>query len=204
MGLYSESILPRLFAWGMGGEGLHEHRRAALAGCAGRVLELGFGAGHNLDFYPDGVTEVLAIEPASLNRRLAAVRVVRSAIPVRWVGRYGEALPVDAESVDAVVSTWTLCSIPDIATALAEVRRVLKPGAALHFVEHGAADEPRVLRQQERWNGLQRRVFGGCRLDRRFDALLGSAGFELLELEKAYMRGPKFLSYLYRGRAVPR
>lgn len=203
MGFYADHVLPRGVAWAMGAERMKAHRRAALEGCAGRVLELGFGAGHNLDCYPEQVRAVLALDPATVNRKLAAGRIARACMPVEWVGLRGEQIPLDAASVDAVVSTWTMCSIPDLGAALGEVRRVLRPGGELFFVEHGAADEPRVLRRQVRWNGLQQRLLGGCHLDRRFDELLRDAGYELRGLRKYYMDGPKFVSFLYRGAARP-
>lgn len=187
----------------MGDERFSAQRAAALAGTSGRVLELGFGAGHNLPHYPDAVREVLALEPATVNRKLARRRIERSAIPVSWIGLRGEQIPLDADSVDAVASTWTLCSVADVGAALAEVRRVLRPGGGLHFVEHGLAPDPGVARWQRRLNGLQKACAGGCHLDRAFDELLRAAGFELWTLEMYYIAGPRIFSFLYRGVAAP-
>lgn len=199
MGLYGNQILPRAVALAMGGSGFREQRSVALAGVHGRVLELGFGSGHNLAFYPEGVTEVLALEPALLNRKLAAKRIAASSIPVEWVGLRGEEIPLDAASVDCVASTWTMCTIPDLAAALREVHRVLKPGGKLHFIEHGLSEDPGVARWQRRLNPIQKIWAGGCHLDRKIDEAILEAGFEIEQLENFYMHGPKVATYLYRG-----
>lgn len=204
MGLYAEHILPRGVAWTMGAEKFARQRRAALARVSGRVLELGFGAGHNLAHYPAAVTEVLALEPARVNRKLARKRVEASSIPVTWVGLRGEEIPLDAASVDAVASTWTLCTIPDLRRALGEVRRVLRPGGGLHFLEHGLSPDARVARWQRRLNPIWRICAGGCHLDRAIDARIRDAGFAIGEVEHPAFAGPAFATYLYRGVAIPR
>lgn len=202
MGLYADHILPRAVAWGMSGEEYGRQRAQALAGVSGRVLELGFGAGHNLPHYPDAVSEVLALEPAEVNRKLARKRVQACPMPVTWVGLRGEEIPLDAASVDAVTSTWTLCTIPDPARALAEVRRVLRPSGAFHFLEHGLSSEPRVARWQRRLTPIHRRIAGGCHLDREIDEMIAQAGFQLERLDHPYMKGPQVIFYLYRGEAL--
>jgi len=181
-----------------------EQRVPALAAVRGRVLELGFGSGLNLPHYPPGVTELLALEPAQLNRKLARRRLAAARFPVEWVGLRGEEIPLDGASVDAVVSTWTLCTIPDLSQALREVVRVLRPGAALHFLEHGLSPEPGLARWQRRLTPLQRRLAGGCHLDRAIDRELERAGFELRGLETFFMRGPRIGCWMYRGQASPR
>jgi ubiquinone/menaquinone biosynthesis C-methylase UbiE len=203
MGLYDEHVLPRALAWGMAGARFAEQRAAALRHATGRVLELGFGAGLNLPHYPAGVTEVLALEPARVNRALARRRIATSPIPVTWVGLRGEEIPLDAHSVDAVTSTWTMCTIPDLARALGEVRRVLRPGGVLHFLEHGLAPEPGVARWQHRLTPVSRFLAGGCHMDRAIDVLLRSAGFGIRDLEHPRFDGPRPLAFLYRGRALP-
>ncbi len=203
MGLYSNQVLPRVVALAMGGKGFREQRSAALRGVRGRVLELGFGSGHNLAFYPQGVTEVLALEPALLNRKLAAKRIAASSIPVQWVGLRGEEIPLDANSVDCVTSTWTMCTIPNLAAALRETHRVLAPGGKLHFIEHGLSADPGVARWQKRLSPIQKFWSGGCRLDRKIDEAILAAGFEIEKLENFYMHGPKVATYLYRGVARP-
>jgi len=199
MGLYRSQVLPRCMALAMGNEGLGEHRERAFGALSGRVLELGFGAGLNLPYYPPEVSTVLAVEPALVNRKLARKRIDASSIPVEWVGLNGESLPVESGSVDAVTSSWTLCSIKDLAAALSEVRRVLKPDGCLHFVEHGMAPDAGVRRWQARLNPLQRFCFGGCSLDLPIDLCLENAGLEITELETGYMPGLKVQSFLYEG-----
>lgn len=187
----------------MKGEVYQELRRETLAEVTGRVLELGFGAGHCVPCYPEGVTELLALEPAKLNRRLAAKRVAASRFPVAWVGLRGEEIPLDAASVDFVTSTWTMCTIPDLAQALREVRRVLRPGGKLVFIEHGLAPDPKVQRWQHRLNGLQKIWAGGCCLNRDFRAILDAAGYAIERLDHPPLPGPKVATYLYRGAARP-
>lgn len=203
MGFYADQILPRGLARFMRGEKFAQHRRPALEKLSGRVLELGFGSGLNLEHYPSGVTEILALEPAAVNRKLARERIARSPIPVQWVGLRGEEIPLEDASVDCVASTWTLCTIPDLRRALSEVTRVLKPGGALHFLEHGLSDEPNVARWQHRLNPLSRICGGGCNLNRPIDALLRASGFVVSELAHPRLAGPKIGGYLYRGRATP-
>ena len=202
MGLYHDHFLPRCLAYFMGAHRYAVHRRPALAQLAGRVLELGFGAGHNLTHYPDTVTEILALEPAAANRRLARRRLAASPIPVRWVGESAEEILLEDASVDAVASTFTLCSIEDLPRALVEVRRVLRPGGALHFLEHGRSPDPHVARWQDRWNAVSN-AWCGCELDRRFDLLFEHAGFEVRDLSHPVLAGPKVGGYLYRGLATP-
>ena len=137
-----------------------------------------------------------------MGRKLAAERVAASGVPVEYVGLDGEQLPLDDASVDHVLTTWTLCTIPDVERALAEMRRVLRPGGALHFVEHGRAPDPGVARWQERLNPLQRKVFGGCHLNRRIDALIRGAGLDVTRLENHYLKGPKPFGYMYVGVAT--
>ena len=203
MGLYGDHVLPRLIAFGMRGEGFAEQRSRALEGVCGRVLELGFGAGHNVPHYGEGVTELLALEPAQVNRKLARKRVAAARFPVEWVGLEGESVPLEDGCVDAVVSTWTLCTIPDLARALAEVRRVLRPGGALHFLEHGLSPEPGVARWQRRIEPVQKLCFGGCHLTRRIDEGVAGAGFALEGLETFYMDGPRIAAWMYRGTGIP-
>jgi len=201
VGLYADHVLPRGIAWGMSGEKFREQRAACFQGVAGRVLEVGFGAGLNLPHYPGGVDELLAVEPAAVNRKLAARRVAAAPFPVRFVGGEGGAIPLEDESVDHVTSTWTLCTIADLPRALSEMRRVLKPDGRLHFLEHGLSPDEGVARWQHRLDRIQSFLFGGCHLNRRIDDLVRAAGFEIETLERRYMDGPRFLSYLYEGRA---
>ena len=154
-------------------------------------------------FYPAGVTRIAAVEPADLAWKLADERLKASAVPVQRSGLDGQSLPFDDNSFDAALSTWTMCTIPDVAAALAELRRVLKPGGTLHFVEHGLAPDEPVQRWQHRLEPMQKRVFGGCHLTRPTVDLLKGAGFTISELDVYYEKGsPKTLGANSRGVAV--
>ena len=202
MGLWGEAILPRVVDWALRTPEVDARRGRTLTGVRGQVLEIGFGSGLNLRHYPAEVERVLAVEPSDLAWRLARPRMGEGAPTVERVGLDGARLPVPDRSVDAVVSTFTLCTIPDVTTALTEIRRVLRPGGRLHFLEHGRAPEESVRRWQRRLQPLQSRVVGGCRLDRRIDELVVGAGLEVVELTTEYGDGPKPFSYLYRGQAI--
>jgi ubiquinone/menaquinone biosynthesis C-methylase UbiE len=166
------------------------------------VLEVGFGSGRNVPHYPSSVARVRAVDPATAGRRLAAKRLAASAVPVEFVGLDGADLPVDDASVDHVLTTWTLCTIPDVDRALAEMRRVLRPGGAVHFIVHGRSPDAGVARWQDRLNPIQRRAFGGCHLNRPIDALLERAGLVVSPLKTFYGKGPKAFGYLYEGVAT--
>ena len=202
MGFYQDQVLPRFIDVAVGGRDFARIRQRVAAGLSGEVLEVGFGSGLNVPHYPVAVTRVQAVDPATVGRKLAAKRVAASPVPVQYVGLDGQALPLDPASIDHVLVTWTLCTIPDAQLALGEIRRVLRPGGELHFVEHGRSPEPHVARWQDRLTPLQRRMFGGCHLNRPIDALVAGAGFELRRTENYYMRGPKALGYMFEGIAT--
>jgi SAM-dependent methyltransferase len=189
MGLYGEHVLPRVVDVLCGMKNAEPLRRRVCTGLEGRVVELGFGSGHNAPFYPEAVERVAAIEPADLGWKLAEKRLRASRVPVERAGLDGQSLPFGDDSFDTALSTWTLCTIPDVAAALAEVRRVLKPGGALHFVEHGLAPDERVRVWQHRLEPLQKRMFGGCHLTRPIVDLLTAAGFTITELDVFYEDG---------------
>ena len=165
-------------------------RRDVCAGLSGRVLEIGFGSGLNLSAYPAAVTAVDAVEPSDRGWDLSTERRSRSSVPVARVGLDGQRLEAADESYDAVLSTFTLCTIPDVGSALAEVRRVLRPGGALYVLEHGLAPDPKVAAWQHRLDGLQGRVAAGCHLTRRPPDLLEGAGFAVQRLYEDYLPGP--------------
>jgi ubiquinone/menaquinone biosynthesis C-methylase UbiE len=178
-------------------------RRAKVCqGLHGRVLEIGFGTGLNLHHYPADVTEILAVEPSESAMRLAQPREAAASAPVERIGRDGARLALPDGSVDCVLSTYTLCTIPAVDTALREIHRVLKPDGALHFLEHGRAPTESVCRWQHRLHPVHSRIAGGCHLDRPIDDLITHAGLSILELETGYGDGPRPFSYLYRGRAL--
>src|SRR3954467_14989111 len=166
MGLYGDHVLPRIIDLACGLKALQPQRRRVCEGLAGEVVEIGFGSGLNVPFYPAAVTRVRAVEPADVGWKLATKRLEASAVRVERAGLDGQSLPFDDDSFDCAVSTWTMCTIPDVDAALAEVRRVLRPGGTLHFVEHGLSPDPSVARWQHRLEPVQKRLFGGCHLTR--------------------------------------
>jgi ubiquinone/menaquinone biosynthesis C-methylase UbiE len=200
MNFYDNRILPHLLNVFMNTKGTREERKRSLADVKGAVLEVGFGSGLNLPYYPGTVTKVVGVDPSHTSAQLARKRIAASSFPVEFVGLSAERLPVADASFDSVVSTFTLCTIPDVAGALAEMRRALKPEGRFHFVEHGHADDPRVARWQDRLNGFEQKVFGGCHLNRDISELIRQAGFDIERLDHAYLKGaPKFAGFLYRG-----
>lgn len=202
MGVYEDRILPRVVDVALGGRQFDEIRARVCAGLDGEVLEVGFGSGRNVPHYPAAVRRVRAVDPSTTGRDMAAKRVAASPVPVEYVGLDGEELPLADDSVDHVLTTWTLCTIADVGRALGEMRRVLRPGGTVHFVEHGLSPAPKVASWQRRLTPLQRRLFGGCHLDRPIDTLLGDAGFRMQALDNHYARAPKPFAYLYEGIAV--
>ena len=203
MGFYGERILPRIINVSCGFKSLEPLRRRACWGLGGDVVEIGFGSGLNIPFYPPDVTRVAAIEPADLGWKLAGKRLSATSVSVQRSGLDGQALPFEADSFDAALSTWTLCTIPDPLVALGEVRRVLKPGATLHFLEHGLAPDERVQRLQRRFEPLQKRLSGGCHFTRPIVDLLTTAGFTIKDLDVFYEPGaPKFAGADSLGTAI--
>jgi ubiquinone/menaquinone biosynthesis C-methylase UbiE len=203
MGLYADQVLPRIINVACGMKANAELRQRVCEGLHGQVVEIGFGSGHNVPFYPDTVTGVAAVEPADLGWKLAGKRLAETSVPVERSGLDGQSLPLPDDSCDAALSTWTLCTIPDVAAALQEVRRVLKPGGTLHFVEHGLAPDEGVQRWQHRLEPIQKRLFGGCHLTRRIPELLTDAGFSLTDVDVFYEKGaPKVLAADSLGVAV--
>jgi ubiquinone/menaquinone biosynthesis C-methylase UbiE len=202
MSLWNEQVVPRLTDRGLGTPSVHALRARVTLGLAGEVLEIGFGSGLNVGHYPPEVTRVVAVEPLLTSRRRAAVRIAQSSTPIEWVGLDGQALPLPDASVDAALSTFTLCTIPDVAAALTEIRRVLRPGGHFHFLEHGHAPSPRVARWQDRLNPWEQRLVGGCNLNRRIVELIEAAGLYVDQVEREYIGGlPKPWGAAYLGRA---
>jgi ubiquinone/menaquinone biosynthesis C-methylase UbiE len=178
-------------------------RRRTAAELHGRVVEIGFGSGHNVPFYPDAVESVSAVEPADLGWKLASKRLARATVPVLRAGLDGQQLPFEDDSFDTALSTWTMCTIPDIDAALRELRRVLIPGGTVHFVEHGLAPDAKVQTWQHRLDPVQSTLFGGCHLDRDIRGTIERAGFEIRYLDTFYQHpGPKFVAALSLGVAV--
>jgi ubiquinone/menaquinone biosynthesis C-methylase UbiE len=190
MAFYSDVVLPRLCDLAMRNRHLVPYRKRVVGSAQGRVLEIGVGSGLNLSFYGAPVREILALEPAP---RLIAMaqRSARATVPVAFIEASAEAIPLDDETVDTVLTTWTLCTIPQASVALQEMRRVLKPSGRLVFVEHGLAPEESVQRWQDRLTPIWRRIAGGCHLNRPICAMIEDSGFSLERLETGYLPRPK-------------
>jgi len=201
-GFYATYVLPRVIDLAMRNPVATAERRRLIALASGAVLEVGAGSGLNIPFYGVGVSRLYALDPSRPLWRLARKQLAGAGFPIEFMAASGEHIPLGDMAVDSVVMTWTLCSIPDPVTALGEVRRVLRPGGRLIFVEHGRSPDEGVRTWQERLNPLWRRVAGGCNLDRRIDELIRGAGFDVLRMERAYGGGPKPMSYLYKGIAA--
>jgi SAM-dependent methyltransferase len=205
MRVWDERILPRLVDLTLRGRDIGVLREQACGGLRGQVLELGFGSGLNTRFYPAEVESVDAVEPSDVGWRLSERRRAGSAVPVHRVGLDGQAVEADDAAYDAVLSTFTLCTIPDVDRALLEVVRVLRPGGAFHFLEHGVGPTARVQRWQRRMEPIQKRVAGGCHLTRDIPALVEGAGLSMDGLTTQYLPGPgasKPWNYIYLGRSV--
>ena len=201
MGVWNDRVLPQVMDRVLGTPEVSARRTLACHGLHGRVLEIGFGSGLNLRHYPAEVTEILVVEPSESALRLAEPRTAAISAALERVGSDGARLDLPDGSVDCVLSTYTLCTIPSVDAALEEVCRVLKPGGALHFLEHGRAPTESVRRWQHRLHPVHSRIAGGCHLDRAIDNLITDAGLMIGELETGYGDGPRPFSYLYRGRA---
>jgi ubiquinone/menaquinone biosynthesis C-methylase UbiE len=203
MGFYSSYIFPRLLDWGLGSAIVQEQRRATLAPLCGQVLEIGFGTGLNLPCYPPQVTRLTAIDSESMLPGRVADRIARAQVPVeRLKLDAGGRLPFEDNAFDGIVTTFTLCSIADVASALAEIRRVLKPKGEYVFLEHGRSDDPRVAKRQDFFNPIQKLIGRGCNMNRPIDKLISAAGLRITTLDLFVMPdSPRILGEMYRGAA---
>jgi SAM-dependent methyltransferase len=202
VGFYDDQILPRLINRILVGREFTKIRGRVASGLTGEVLEVGFGSGLNVPHYPSDVDRVLAVDPAKVGRKLAAGRLATTSIPVEYIDLDGGSLPVDSGSVDHVLITWTMCTIPDINSGLGEIRRVLRPGGEMHFVEHGLSPDPKVAKWQDRLTPLHSRWAGGCHLNRPIDRLIEEAGFTVTCMDNYYTKGPRPMGYMFEGLAT--
>src|SRR3954451_15619 len=203
MGFYTDIILPRLCNLAMRNKQLVPYRARVISAAEGRVLEIGVGSGVNLPFYRPPVREVLALEPTPRLLKMARNSSHATTMPVTFLEASAEAIPLDKHSVDSIVTTWTLCSIPKAGTALTEMRRVLRPGGKLLFAEHGLSPDDAVRRWQDRLTPPWRYISGGCHLNRPIRSMIEGAGFRIDHIETGYMAGPKPMTFMYEGSASP-
>jgi ubiquinone/menaquinone biosynthesis C-methylase UbiE len=204
MGFYQDTILPWLTHLSMRQSRLIPYRTRVISGATGRVLEIGIGPGLNLPFYGPGVKQIIGIEPSSKLLKLARNARRGSTSTLQLIEGTAEAIPIDDASIDTVVTTWTMCSIPNVDAALTEMRRVLKPHGHLLFIEHGRAPEPRVQWWQDHLTPAWERLSGGCHLNRAIEDIVRRGGFRFERLDKGYMPGPKLMTFMYEGNALPR
>jgi ubiquinone/menaquinone biosynthesis C-methylase UbiE len=204
MSFYEQWIVPPLVHLSMRNKRLRAHRERVAGAARGRVFDVGIGSGLNLPFYGPQVGEIFGLDPSPWLLARARSNARHTPSPVHLLEGSAERIPLADRSMDTVVLTWTGCSIPDVATALDEMRRVLKPTGRLLFVEHGRAPEPGVARWQDRLNPFWQRIAGGCRLNRKIDDLLADGGFRIDRLDTGYIPGPRIMTFFYEGAAMPR
>jgi ubiquinone/menaquinone biosynthesis C-methylase UbiE len=203
MPFYNDHILPHVINLAMRNRELTPYRERVISQAHGRVLEIGIGSGLNLTLYNSRVDTILGLDPAARLLEMAQGTANRSKIPVTLITGSAQAIPIDRGSIDTLVTTWTLCSIPDAAAALQEMRRVLKPGGQLLFVEHGSAPEENVRKWQNRLTPIWKRIGGGCHLNRPIRVLIEDAGFRMIRLDTGYAKGPRPMTFFYEGCAAP-
>ncbi len=202
MGFYDTWLMPRVCHLSMQTKRLLPYRQRVVGAAEGDVLEIGIGSGLNFPFYGPNVRRVIALEPSPPLIAMAKRSAAKSPVPAVFLEASAEQIPLDANSVDSIVMTWVGCSIPDVDAALREMRRVLRPGGRLLFVEHGRSPDRNVERWQDRLNPYWQRLSGGCHLNRRIVDKFPAAGFRVRQLETGYLRGPKVLTFLYEGSAT--
>ena len=204
MGFYQNQIVPLLIDLAMRQRNLAAYRNRVVSAAEGHVLEIGIGSGRNLPFYSRKVARVIGLDPSPKLLSMARANLRADSGLCEFIEGSAEAIPLQNESVDTVVTTWTLCSIPDAHQALRETRRILRPGGRLLFVEHGRAPDPGVRRWQDHLTPVWKRLGGGCHLNRPIEKLIEGAGFQFDRFESGYMHGPNPMTFMYEGSAHPR
>jgi ubiquinone/menaquinone biosynthesis C-methylase UbiE len=204
MGFYQDRIIPSLIHLAMRNRNLAPYRKRVVSEATDQVLEVGIGSGFNLPFYGEGLSHIVGLDPSSKLLQMAREAARRSAMPLTLIEGTAEAIPIEDRSIDTVVTTWTLCSVPTVELALQEMRRVLRPGGRLLFVEHGRAPEAGVRWWQDRLTPLCKRLSGGCHLNRAIAELIENAGFRIERLDTGYRQGPRPMTFMYEGSARPR
>jgi len=204
MGFYQDQVVPLLINLTMRRRDLAAYRSRVVPSADGRVLEIGIGSGLNLPFYSRNVKDLIGLDPSPKLLSMVRQNLPPDTLSPELIEGSAEAIPLENRSIDTVVTTWTLCSIPDAALAVREMRRVLRPTGRLLFIEHGRADEPKVRWWQDRLTPAWKRIGGGCHLNRPIQGLIEDGGFQFDRLETGYMRGPKPLTFMYEGSARPR
>jgi ubiquinone/menaquinone biosynthesis C-methylase UbiE len=199
MSFYNAWLLPRALDIVMQQKQMRPYRERIGQAANGRTLDVGIGSGLSLPFYGEHTTQIVGIDPSPELLRFARKRARKVSFPVELLRGSAEAVPLDDQSVDTVVTTFTLCSVGDAAKALSEMRRVLKPGGRLLFAEHGRAPDRGVARWQDRLTPLWSRFAGNCHLNRKMDDLIQSAGFQIDALETRYLKGPRPMAFVYEG-----
>jgi len=203
VGFYARHILPRLIDLAMGNKVTTRLREVWIPRARGEVLEIGIGSGRNLPFYPAAVQHVYGVDPSMELQEMAREQVFKTHVKVDFLAQSAEVrLPLSDASVDTVISTWTLCSIPNAINALSEMRRVLKPNGSFIFLEHGRAPDARVAAWQNHLTPIWKRFTGGCHLNRKIDDLITSAGFTINEIKTSYFPGPRPMTFMYQGLAA--
>jgi ubiquinone/menaquinone biosynthesis C-methylase UbiE len=203
MNLYNNIVLPKLTHFLMDIRLLVPYRKRVIGSAEGRVLEIGIGSGLNIPFYGSAVREVLGLEPSQPLIAMARKVAEGASIPVTFIEESAESIPLDNKTVDTVVTTWTMCTIPQVDRALSEIRRVLRPSGRLLFAEHGLAPDAGVRRWQNWLTPGWKQIGGGCHLNRPIRTMIENVGFRFERLESAYMRGPKPFAFVYEGSARP-
>jgi len=203
--IYQDRVLPYLIHLSMRQGNLATYRQRLLSAAEGRILEIGVGSGHNFRYYSERANHVIGLDPSPklLSMARETIRSQAFPFPVELLQASAEAIPLRSGSLDTVVTTWTLCTIPNVTSALAEMCRVLKPDGRFLFVEHGLSPDPAVRRWQDRLTPIWKRISGGCHLNRAISQLVQDAGFRIDRIETGYMKGLKPITYMYEGFARP-